>query len=424
MSGAWRISDEEFFKPVRNLIDDFKIKVSYGVVGNANVDAYASKSTYSTSTYNGATSYNSSGVNDADLGWEQTGTTDVGFTAALLKHRLSVDVDFFKSKSKDLILDASQAYSTGIAGASISTNLGKVENKGIEVSLNSAIINRKHFKWNSTFNISFVKNKVLKLEDDIINLSSIKANITTEGYSMGQLYVYPTAGVDPQTGRRIVKIKQEDGSYVNQLLIYKDKNGGLGLYDLDGETKSIYSLKDWKPEIAGNTKPTVYGGWSNTFKFYGFDAGLNFHFSGGNKVLNAMKATLADGRMWSGTADYYKKVWRKPGDKSDFAKTSYNDSYSNGTSYLNSDLIENGTFVRLQSASLGYSFDTKKWPSALGISSLRIYAQAQNLFTITSYSGFDPEINSHAESSNLNTGIDLNTTPLSRTFSFGATISF
>jgi len=423
LSAAWRLSDENFFKPLRSFIDDFKVKASYGIVGNANVGWYASKTTYGTSTFNGQTSYNSSGVNDPNLGWEQTGTTDVGFTAALFKHRLSVDVDFFKSKSKDLILDSSQAYSTGIVGASISTNLGKVENKGIEIGLNAAIINKKRFKWNSTFNISFVKNKVIELDDDIVSLSSIKANITTEGYSMGQLYVYPTAGVDPQTGRRIAKIKQADGSYVNQLLIYKNGNGGIGLYDMDGETKSVYSLSDWKPEIAGNTKPTVYGGWNNTFKFLGFDASVNFHFSGGNKVLNAMKATLSDGRMWSGTENYYKKVWRKPGDKSDFAKTSYNDSYSNGTSYLNSDLIENGTFVRLQSASVGYTFDTKKWPSALGISSLRVYAQAHNIFTITSYSGFDPEINSHAESSNLNTGIDLNTTPLSRTFTIGATLS-
>jgi len=426
VSGAWRISDEDFFAIIKSkhIVDDLKIKASYGVVGNANVDWYAAKTTYSSSTYNGATSYISSGISDPNLGWEQTGTTDLGFSAALLNHRLTVDVDYFNSRSKDLILDSSQAYSTGIAGASISTNLGKVENKGWEFNVASTVINKRRLKWTTSFNISFVKNKVLKLDDDIIYSSSTQANITTEGYSMGQLYVYPTAGVDPQTGRRVVKIKKDDGTYDEKLLIYKYGKGGAQLYEKDGETLSNYKLTDWKPEIAGNTKPTYYGGWNNTFKFKNFDANVNFHFSGGNKILNAMKATLSDGRMWSGTEKYYKERWRKPGDKSEYAKPSYNDNYSNGTSYLNSDLIEKGDFIRLKNLAVGYNFNVKNWPANLGISSLRVYFQAQNLFCITSYSGFDPEINSHSESSNLLSGMDLNTTPLSRTFTFGSTISF
>lgn len=426
LSAAWRISDEDFFAILKgkHIVDDLKLKASYGVVGNANVDWYASKSTYSASTYNGETAYNSSGINDPNLGWEQTATTDFGLTAAFANHRLTLDFDYFKSRSKDLILNSSQAYSTGIPGASISTNLGKVENKGIEIGVGATIINSRYLRWNTNFNISFVRNKVLQLEDDIIYSSSTQASITTEGYSMGQLYVYPTAGVDRQTGRRIVKLKQDDGSYIENLLIYKYGNGGAQLYEMDGETLSGHKLTEWKPEIAGNTKPTYYGGWNNTFKFRNFDANVNFHFSGGNKVLNAMKATLSDGRMWSGTKKYYDERWKKPGDKSEYAKPSFNDNYSNGTSYLNSDLIEKGDFIRLQSLSLGYNFNVKNWPSQMGISSLRVYFQAQNLFCLTSYTGFDPEVNSHSESANLNSGIDLNTTPLSRTFTFGTTISF
>ena len=422
ISGAWRISDEQFFRSLREdgIFDDLKLKASYGIVGNANVDWYASKSVYSTSTYNGNVSYVSSGINDPDLGWEQTATTDIGLSASLFKGRLTVDVDYFYSKSKDLILDASQAYSTGIVGASISTNLGKTRNTGIELSVSGDIIRKKKFSWNSTLNISFVKNKVLELADDIISGS----NITTEGYSLAQLYTYPTDGVDPQTGRRVVLIKREDGGYDRQLLIYKYGQGGAQIYELDGETRSKYTLSDWKPEISGNTKPTYYGGWSNAIRYKNWDFNVNFHFSGGNKILNSMRATLSDGRMWSGAKQWYDNIWLQPGDNAEYAKASYNDNYSNGTANPISDLIEKGDFIRLQSLAIGYNFKTKRWPKQLGISSFRLYAQAQNLFCITGYSGFDPEINSYYNSANLRSGIDSNTTPLTRTITFGANISF
>lgn len=424
ISSAWRISDEPFFRDLRRTIDDLKIKVSYGVVGNANVGWYASKSVYSSSTYNGNVAYVSSGINDPNLGWEQTGTADVGFSASLLKGRFNIDVDYFYSRSKDLILDASQAYSTGIVGASVSTNLGKTLNKGLEITVSGDLIRKKNFTWSSSFNISFVKNEVVELADDILYSSSTGANITTVGYSLAQLYTYPTDGIDPQTGRRVVLIKKADGSYDRNLLIYKYGKGGAQLYELDGETLSKYTLSDWKPEISGNTKPTYYGGWSNTFRYKNWDAKVNFHFSGGNKILNAMRATLSDGRMWSGTKEYYDNIWQKPGDHAKYAKASYNDNYSNGTANLISDLIEDGDFLRLQSLSIGYQFNTKKWSQNLGISSVRLYAQAQNLFCLTGYTGFDPEINSYYSSANLRSGIDLNTTPLTRTITFGANISF
>ncbi len=423
ISGAWRVSDEHFFRSLREdgIIDDLKLKVSYGIVGNANVGWYASKSVYSASTYNSNVAYVSSGINDPDLGWEQTATTDIGFSASLFKGRLNVDVDYFYSKSKDLILDASQAYSTGIVGASISTNLGKTRNTGVELSVGGDIIRKKKFSWNSTLNISFVSNKVLELADDIIG----SYNITTEGYSLAQLYTYPTDGIDPQTGRRVVLIKRADGGYDRQLLIYKYGQGGAQIYEMDGETKSKYTLSDWKPEISGNTKPTWYGGWSNAIRWKNWDANVNFHFSGGNKLLNVMRATMSDGRMWSGCKEWYDNIWQQPGDNAKYAKASYNDNYSNGSATNPiSDLIEDGAFIRLQSLSVGYNFKTRRWPKELGISSFRVYAQAQNLFCLTGYSGFDPEINSLYTDANLSSGVDSNTTPLTRTITFGVNVSF
>ena len=128
--------------------------------------------------------------------------------------------------------------------------------------------------------------------------------------------------------------------------------------------------------------------------------------------------------MWSGTEEYYENIWRQPGDNAKYAKASYNDNYSNGTANLITDLIESGDFIRLQSLSIGYQFTTKKWAQDWGISSVRLYAQAQNLFCITGYTGFDPEINSYYNSANLRSGIDLNTTPPTRTITFGVNVSF
>ena len=182
-------------------------------------------------------------------------------------------------------------------------------------------------------------------------------------------------------------------------------------------------MSDWKPEISGNTKPTYYGGLNNTFKYKNWDANVNFHFSGGNKIVNGMRATLSDCRMWSGTEEYYKNVWQKPGDKAKYAKPMYNDNYSNGTANLISDLIENGDFIRLQSLSVGYSFKTKRWPKELGISSLRVYAQAQNLFCITGYTGFDPEADCIRRTA-LTPNVDYSGYPKSRQFVVGMNLNF
>ena len=433
LSGAWRISDEKFMKPTKQWMNDLKIKASYGVVGNANVGWYAAQSTYSSAYFNGLGGYYATSYNDPNLGWEQSGTFDIGFTAAFLSSRITLDFDWYYTKTKDLILAAPVSYSTGINdasnGAAINTNIGQMYNTGVEIGINALVLQRGKFTWNTGFNIAFQRNEVTKLVDDIIPSSvSIKANITTEGKSISQLYLYPSCGVDPESGRRIIRLS--DGS--KAAVIY-NQTTGTSVYEFDDKTKTINydkkrSLSEWKQEIAGGTTPTYNGGWTNSFKYGQFDATVFFQFSGGNKIFNGNKANEADQRFFNNSKHYYETVWRKPGDKSDYAKAEYNDNVSNGGGYSFTDFVENGDYLRMKTLALGYTLNTKKWNKNIGINTLRFYAQATNLFCITGYTGSDPEMNSLATAgsaaANLARGIDKNTSPLTRTITFGVNVSF
>ena len=422
VSASWRISDEGFFEPLKDVFTDLRVKASYGIVGNTNVDSYAAVSTYASTYYNGAGGYYLSNIADEDLGWESTAKTDVGITGQIA-NRWNFEATFFNSKSKDLILDSSQSYSTGIPNSSITTNLGKARNRGFEFSFGGLVMQKGDFSWDTNFNFTFVKNKVLELEDDIVEDGTGTANITTEGLSMGQLYVYPTAGIDEETGRRVVLLDDEDGNpTIEALLVYTYNNGGAQVYDR--YTGEELDIDDWTPHIWGNTKPTYYGGWNNTFRWKNWDATVFFQFSGGNKIYNGMKATTSDMRFWNNSTDVYENIWRNEGDKATYAKAELNDNYSNGSACEISDWVENGDYLRLKNIMIGYSFDTKRWPEKVGITQLRLYISATNLFCITGYSGMDPEISSRSDISNTASGIDKNTTPLTKTYSIGINLTF
>lgn len=406
---------------MKSAVSDLRVKASYGIVGNTNVDAYASLSTYGSTYYNGTGAYYPNAIADSNLGWEQTAKTDIGITGQIAS-RFNFELTYFKSKSKNLILNSSQSYSTGIPDFSITTNLGKAQNQGLEFSFGGNILRIGDFTWDSNVNFTFVKNKVLELESDIIEDGTGANNITTEGLSMAQLYVYPTAGVDPETGRRVVLLDDENGNATREALLVYTYGSGAAVYDRT--TGEKLDIDDWNPHIMGNTKPTYYGGWTNNFSWKGWDATLFFQFSGGNKIYNGMKATMSDMRFWNNSKNVYETIWRNPGDISDYAKPEMNDNYSNGSANPISDFIENGDYLRLKNLVIGYTFDTKKWPKKVGISQLRFYVTATNLFCITGYSGMDPEINSRGDSSNTISGIDKNTAPLTKTYSFGVNLSF
>ena len=417
-SAAWRISEEAFFEPLRAIVDDVKIKGSYGVVGNTNILDYASKSYYSSYYYGNNGSYLLYQIADPNLKWESSEKYDIGFSATLLS-RINVDFDYYYTKSSDLILEVPQAPSKGIPGNTITTNAGKMENKGIELTVSADIFRNKNFKWNTSFNITTTKNKVLALADGIENIigwdgSELESNnITVVGKSIGQLYLYPTGGVDEKTGLRVFY------SPTGEKLLF-DYNSDSGWMHENGDPYE----GELKPEICGNTLPTWYGGWNNYFEYKGFDLTVFFQFSGGNKIYNGTKATVSDMRNWNNSKDVLNNYWTPENKNAVYPIPVYGDNISNGSAYSISDWVEKGDYLRLKNISLGYTFNTQKWAKAIGISKLRIYAQAQNLFVITGYSGMDPEVLTNTTNSTLAPGTDKNTLPQARTYTFGVNLSF
>ena len=417
VSAAWRVSEEGFFKPLRNVVDDLKIKGSYGVVGNTDIYDYASKSFYSSYNYGINGTYGLAQIADPNLKWESSEKYSIGFNARLLD-RISVDFDYYYTKSSDLILDVPQSPSKGIPGNIITTNAGKMKNSGIELTVSADVIRNSQFTWETSFNITTNKNKVISLADGVENILKGDnggleiTNITVPGKSIGRLYLYPTAGVDPKSGRRVFITPEGD-----RTLLMFEKGGGF--YE-DGTEYA----GEFEPVDCGNTLPTWYGGWTNNFKYKGFDLSLFFQFSGGNKIYNGTKASVSDMRYWNNSKDVYKKYWTPERTHAEYPMPIYGDNYSNGSALPISDLVERGDYLRLKNVSLGYTFNTKNWSKAVGISALRLYVQAQNLFVITGYSGMDPETLTNVESATLSGGTDKNTLPQARTYTIGVNLTF
>jgi TonB-linked SusC/RagA family outer membrane protein len=417
VSAAWRVSEEGFFKPLRNVVDDLKIKGSYGVVGNTDIYDYASKSFYSSYNYGINGTYGLAQIADPNLKWESSEKYSIGFNARLLD-RISVDFDYYYTKSSDLILDVPQSPSKGIPGNIITTNAGKMKNSGIELTVSADVIRNSQFTWETSFNITTNKNKVISLADGVENILKGDnggleiTNITVPGRSIGRLYLYPTAGVDPKSGRRVFITPEGD-----RTLLMFEKGGWF--YE-DGTEYA----GEFEPVDCGNTLPTWYGGWTNNFKYKGFDLSLFFQFSGGNKIYNGTKASVSDMRYWNNSKDVYKKYWTPERTHAEYPMPIYGDNYSNGSALPISDLVERGDYLRLKNVSLGYTFNTKNWSKAVGISALRLYVQAQNLFVITGYSGMDPETLTNVESATLSGGTDKNTLPQARTYTIGVNLTF
>ena len=408
VSAAWRVSEEEFFAPLRNVVDEFKIKGSYGVVGNSEIGYYNAQTYYSDAYYGGKAALGLANIGDSGLAWESSSKYDVGFVASFF-NRVNVEFDWYYTKTNNLVMAVPQGPSTGIG--SLVTNTGSMENKGIELTVNADVIRTKDFRWNSSFNFTTSKNKVIELAEGVDEIyGESDANITLPGYSVGQLYAYPTGGIDPETGRRV--FFGTNGEWTT----YDPVTGGYYLKD-GTEFKGSFA-----PVRAGNTLPTWFGGWTNSFNFKGFDFNVMLQYSGGNWILNAMTATGADNRWWNNFAEVADKCWKEKGDNAKYAKPYYGDNVSNGSKYEITDWIEKGDYLRVKNISLGYTY---KFKNKAILSSVRAYAQIQNAFVFTAFTGLDPEItSSYTGEAVLSGGYYKNTLPQARTYTLGVQLSF
>lgn len=408
VSAAWRVSEEDFFAPLRATIDEFKIKASYGIVGNSEIGYYSAQTYYSDAVYGGSPALGLDNIGDASLAWENSAKLDVGFSLGLW-NRVTIDFDYYRTQSNNLVFAVPQGPSTGIG--SLTTNAGSLENKGIELTIGATVIKTRDFSWETNFNFTTAHNKVLELAEGVDEiLGSSESNITLPGYSIGQLYLYPTGGIDPATGGRIFYGPNGEKTIFSY---------PYGWYLEDGTE----FMGDFVQVRAGNTIPTYFGGWTNTFRYKGFDLNLMLQYSGGNYIYNGNTATGSDYRWWNNFAEVGEKSWKKAGDNAKYAKPVYGDNYSNGSAMDITDWIERGDYLRLKNLSLGYTFRAAK--AKAGFSAIRVYGQVQNAFVLTAYTGLDPEITSSYSTAPVTSGgYDKNTLTQARTWTLGAQLTF
>ena len=414
---GWTISEEGFFKKLNlgNKVSNVRLKASYGKVGNGNVpNAYGSYSTFGSGLYGAAPTLSFNQAGNKDLKWETSEQTNVGLDVSFLNDRIQVEANYYYKDINNLILNVPQSPSKGIPGNSILANVGSMYNKGYELAITATPINKNGFVWTTNLNFATNENMVTSLVDDntpiLTTTSGLETtSITRVGYSAAQIYGVKTAGVNPENGRRIFVTR--DGTKVQYLHL-----GGANAWTtLDGKPTVSPSSQQ---QILGNTLPTFYGGFNNTLRYKGFDLGINFTFSGGNYIYNGSQAGLRDQRVWNNSVDVL-RAWKTPGQVTDIPRAIYGDNVSNGSAFLNDSNVQRGDFLRLQTATLGYKIPANL--NSIGITSLRVYAQGNNLLLFTPYLGVDPEISSNGDS-NLASGIERNSIPQGRTFTFGINI--
>lgn len=425
VSFMWNVSNEGFIanSGLNDIFSDMRFKLSYGRVGNMfGIGNYSSLFLYSSSLYGTVPTLYFSQAGNADLKWETSDKYDVGLSFGLLNDRLQADLNYFYNDVNNLILNVPQAPSKGIPGNSIPANVGSMYNTGFEFSLTSFNITKPNFNWTTNFNFTALKNEVTELAPGVTEIRTATAdlettNITVVGLPVGNLLAVETRGVDPQTGRRI--FVNSAGKEI--LYDHSAPAGSRWTYRSDGTIAPTVSTATdavaWASPL-----PKYYGGIDNNLDFRGFDAALNLTYAFGFYVYSGSKAGTRDQRWWNNSVEVYETAWKQPGDITNIPRPVINDNVSNGSSFPITENIEKGDYLKIRNISLGYTFKNIL-PGIANIERIRVYGQVFNAYVFTKYSGSDPEVSTNTDS-NLAPGVDRNTAPQARTYTFGLNVSF
>ncbi len=424
VSGGWTLSEEGFYSEsgLSDMMNSVKLRASWGKIGNATVpSSYPSLELYTSGLYGAVPTLGFNQASNVNLGWETGKQTNYGVDLGFLSSKITLEMTYFRNNVDGLILGVPQALSKGIPSDRILANVGSLFNNGFEVGLTANLINKAKFSWNTNVNFTTVKNRVTDLYGEgteLVGTTSTAAettNITRVGFSVGSLFGAKTDGVNPQTGQRIFINKAGERIQYSHVVA----PGTSRWTYLDGRPAQAISVNDYY--LLGNALPTWYGGFVNNFKYGNMDVGINFTFSGGNSVMNGSKGTWRDQRFWNNYTDVLNR-WTTPGQETAIPKVVYGDLLSNGSSFPISENVEKADFLRLQNASVGYRLPAKLFGKS-GVASARIYTQVSNAFIITKYTGTDPEISVNG-STNTTPGVEKNSVPQGRTFTFGINVGF
>jgi TonB-linked SusC/RagA family outer membrane protein len=457
-SVAWRLNKESFMGELPN-VSDLKLRVGFGTVGNNRIDDYLFLTKFASDGryyygLNGQTvmAYYPASLVNPQLTWESTVNKNVGLDMAFYKNRFSLSLDFYHNTSKDLLLFVPIAPTYGYTTQY--QNIGKTTNQGVELQLNAGIIQKKNFTWNANFNISHNKNSIKQLgvnqeqffPDPSWGVSGQPRDyLVRVGGPVGRIYGLVTDGfytVDDFIYDPVTMIYTLNPNVVNNSgVIGVVQPGSIKFKDLNGDGKVDL---DNDRMVIGNTNPAFTGGLNQQFQVKRWDASLFLNFSYGNDIYNANKIEFTNGySMNANMLDIMEGRWKVVTETGQTAQwVNGNNAYgiapaqlkalnanaeiwqplrSTGAFYPHSWAIEDGSFLRINNLTVGYSIPVKT-AGPITITKLRLYVTANNLAVFTNYSGYDPEVN--VRSNPLTPGLDYSAYPKSRTFLFGVNASF
>lgn len=406
---AWNLSDEAFLKPLRPVLTSLKLRLSYGKTGNQEIGNYQSLATLSTVLYtlNGQTvvGFAPDRIANSDLGWETTRQFDAGLDIGFLKNRITLTVDYYYKKTSDLLLNVSLPYTSGYVSSL--QNYGTVVNQGLEIAATAAVLQGK-FKWNLSGNIALNRNKVTNLggsSSSYITQSLFSSYIIEEGRPLGTFYGAVYDGVLQSD-----EVESRGKRTYNQLAVpgdrvYKDINNDGKFTNAEDRT------------VIGSAEPDFTFGLTSKFSYRNFDLSLFINGSVGNDIANVNKVRLS---LFTGNQNAIADAanrWTPEHTNTNVSRAKYSDP----AAVFSSEFIEDGSYARLKNLTLGYNF-TKPVLRWLHIEGLRTYFSATNLWTITGYSGYDPEVTSADNA--ITAGTDYGAYPSAKTFNFGVQVRF
>lgn len=408
VSAAWRLSQESFFKQV-NWLSNLKLRASYGLTGNQ--EGIGDFSSFPLTT--GGNNYNQqiglavTQKGNQNLVWEKANQTNIGVDADLFNYRLSFVADYFIKNTNDLLFNLPVASTTGFTTQTL--NIGSMQNKGFELGASSKNLVGA-FKWSTNFNISFIKNKVTKLNNNA-PIPTDNYHILQVGQSVGTFYMLKQIG-----------IYQTNAEIPAGLFAQGVRAGDVKFQDVNKD--GLINSAD--RQVVGNSTPDFFGGLTNTFSYKHFDLNIFASFSHGNKIFSYWRGnSFGDGidgvggnqfNMLSTTTDHR---WQGPGTSNTVPRAIWPTANGNYNKQISTRFLEDGSYFRIKNITLGYTFQPQNMAV---LKNIRFYVSAQNLLTFTKYMGYDPEVSYLIDPRNM--GLDAGTVPQLRSFMVGLNAKF
>ena len=402
VSIGWRASEENFLKNSK-LISDLKFRASYGLTGNQEIGNFGSLGLYGVGAYIQTGSLVPTQLENADLTWETAKSYNFGFDLGLFDNRLSFTVDGYRRNTVELLLSQPLVGSSGFTG--IQKNIGAVKNEGLELGLNAVIVNNKNFKWDASFNYTKNKNEVSTIYNGVPFASGF-ASWVEQGQPLGAFRGYVVDRLFQSAADVSASPTQSTAT----------RAGDIKFKDLNGD--NVINSAD--QQIIGQGLPTFFGGLTNNIKYKNFDVSFFFQFSGGNQIYNNTRAFSEGMNSLFGQTTAVLNRWTPTNTNTTVPRAIYGDSPNNRRA--STRWLEDGDFIRLKNANIGYTF-SPSLVKRLKLSSLRMYVAGQNIWTKTKYQGLDPEVSTFSDT-NTAPGTDFLTFPQARTYTFGINVGF